>query len=370
VDERLGFGMAGKIKIVHIIDSFGRGGAETLLVNLLKDLNEAYELTLVTLFPQNDFPHEAIICKQFYCLHYKGFTSIPRCIMALRRIINKERPDLVRSQLYLSSVLARLATPAKVPLVFSIHNPLSKDGYSKNPLALPVEKWTYKKRHHVISVSQDSLDDFDKHVGLKGPSYLLYNFINPLYFQQSAVKKNPDPLQLKLVAVGNLRAQKNYFYLIEAFKQIKDPRVSLDIYGDGDLEEALQRQIDKHKLPIRLKGKADDIFNVLPRYNAYVMCSAYEGFGNAPIEAMAKGLPLLLSDLAVLREVTHGNALFFDPHNPQSFVQLIEEIMDKRHDLEQLSALGMQIAKANYQREQYLPKLHRIYQSVIYSKPQ
>lgn len=353
-----------KPTIVHVIDSLGRGGAETLLINILPDLQEHYDIILVTLTPENDFGNDALICKEYHCLGYKGTLSIFSCVRKLRSIIKKANPLLVRSQLFLSSLIARMATPITTPLVFSIHNPMSVDSYKKNKFALPLEKLTYKKRHHLVSVSDYALKDFDKYVGVKGPGYILYNYINPEYLKRATIKETINTDSLKFVAVGNLKEQKNYFYLAEAFKKLNNPDISLDIYGEGHLRSALQQEIDKHHLNITLKGKRKDIFNVLLNYDAFVMCSSYEGFGNAAVEAMAIGLPLLLSDLPVLREITHDNALFFNPNDPSSFVSVATRIMQGDADIKKMSERGIEIAKENYQKEDYIGKLINIYKSV------
>lgn len=356
--------VAAKPRIVHVIDSLTRGGAETLLVNLLPELAPHYDVVLVTLTPDSDFDPALVICKERHCLGYTGPASIPSCAWKLRRIIARHRPALVRSQLYVSSVVARLATPSRTPLVFSIHNPMSQDSYKANRLALPLEKLTYNARHALISVSRDALDDFDRWVGIRGSSYILYNFINPRYFDVGRVRTAVAP-QVRLVAVGMLKEQKNYRYLLEAFRVLRNDSVSLDIYGEGPLRESLQQEIDRQGINVALKGKRPDIHTVLQDYDLYVMSSRYEGFGIAPVEAMATGLPLLLSDLPVLREVSHGNALFFDPTDPRSFLRRLEEVRSGAVDLATLSERGMTLARSNYSREGYVRRLLSIYQDVV-----
>ena len=56
-------------------------------------------------------------------------------------------------------------------------------------------------------------------------------------------------------------------------------------------ENHLQKQISKYKLPIKLMGIHEKIYEVLPSYDAFVMCSFVEGFGISAAEAMAIGLP-------------------------------------------------------------------------------
>jgi glycosyltransferase involved in cell wall biosynthesis len=170
---------------------------------------------------------------------------------------------------------------------------------------------------------------------------------------------------IRMVAVGMLKEQKNYFYLIEAFRKLDGADIRLDIYGEGPLRAKLQAAIDRYDLPITLKGKRGDIYNVLPEYDLYVMSSAYEGFGIAPVEAMAVGLPALLSDLPVLREVSGGNALFFDPANPADLVAILERIMAGEVDLKRLSAGGISLAESRYQRSAYVEKLGNLYSELI-----
>ena len=54
------------------------------------------------------------------------------------------------------------------------------------------------------------------------------------------------------------------------------------------------------------------------------MSSFLEGFGISAAEAMAKGLPLLLSDINTLKEVSQGKALLLNPYNAQSQADLID----------------------------------------------
>jgi glycosyltransferase involved in cell wall biosynthesis len=360
-----GGGVSRRPRIVHVIDSLGRGGAETQLVGLLPLLAEHYDITLVTLMPDSDFPPEAVIAADRHCLGYTGFKSLPRCVLALRKIIRRVRPDLVRSQLYLSGIVARAATPAGIPLVFSIHSSMSHDAYLKNRFALPLERLTYRPRHALIAVSRYALDDFDRHVGVKGKAFVLHNSIAEAFFDRPCAQAWKPGRPFRLVAVGNLKEAKNYAFLVEAFRGLAGAPVSLDIYGEGALRPALQAAIDSKRLPIRLMGQSADLPDILSGYDGYVMPSLYEGFGIAAAEAMAAGLPMLLSDLAVLREVAQGEARFFDPADPASFAARVREILAGRVDLVRLSTEGRRIAAENYRRPAYVERLRGIYAEVM-----
>jgi glycosyltransferase involved in cell wall biosynthesis len=352
---------AAKPKIVHVIDSLARGGTETFLINLLPSLLERYEIVLVTLKPECDFTPEQLRGVQVHCLHYTTARSIPRCARALRKMVQSHRPQLVRAQLYLSGVVTRMAVPRDVPVVFSIHSRMSDDGYRANRLAAPVERLTYRKRHHLISVTADALKDFDDWIGIKGPADILYNFISPAFHASSRVRTGIGK-ELRLVSVGMLKEVKNYEYLIEALRLLKgEGPISLDIYGEGHLRGRLERLIQEAGVNVTLKGKRPDIHSVLGDYDLLVMPSIYEGFANAAVEAMAAGLPVLVSDQPSFREITHGNALFFDPRDPISLAGLIRSVRAGSVDLPRLSEEGIALTREHYGAETYLAKLFAIY---------
>jgi glycosyltransferase involved in cell wall biosynthesis len=357
--------MQEKPTLLYVIDSLAIGGAETLLIDILHDLSADYEVVIATLYDGCEYDESRLANAKRYCLFYNGFKSIPACAVKLRRIIKKHQPVLVHAHLYTSSLITRIATPKKIPLVFSIHTMLSIENYNKKRFSLLAERMTYHKHHRVIGVSKQTIADFDKYVGLKGPSHTLYNFINPVYFQKSRVAAPINGRQLKLVAVGNLKEVKNYGFLIQAFKDLKDLPVALDIFGDGPLRQELQKAIDESGVNITLKGSSKEIYQVLPAYDMYVMCSLYEGFPVAPLEAMAVGLPLLLSELPVLRESVGTNGLFFDQKDPQSFVRVIRNVLAGKIDLPSFSEKGMALARNEYQQKDYLHRLQNIYQEMV-----
>src|SRR6202040_1424824 len=71
---------------------------------------------------------------------------------------------------------------------------------------------------------------------------------------------------------------------------------------------------------------------------AVVLPSRAEGFGLPVIEAMACGVPVICSDLPVLREIAEGVAIFCDPNHPAAFASAIASMLDapsnsSRHQL-------------------------------------
>jgi glycosyltransferase involved in cell wall biosynthesis len=100
-----------------------------------------------------------------------------------------------------------------------------------------------------------------------------------------------------IVNVGALVNHKGQKFLIDAMAQVRRhiPDAQLVIFGEGDLREALKRQIhelglDKHVL---LAGFRDDVLGLTRSADLFVMSSVTEGLGSAVLDAMALGLPVV-----------------------------------------------------------------------------
>ena len=343
-----------------------RGGAETMLVSILKSLGEEYSIILVTLTSELDFSKDEIICDSRLCLNFNSVKDMPEAVMKLKSIINKYKPDLVHCQLYWSTIIGRLSVPKNIPFIFSIHNKLSIDAFKANKLSYYLEKLTYRKRHTIISVSEDALLDYKKFINIKGRAIVLNNFVHANFFTQSYEFAERPLDVITIVAVGTLKHQKNFEFLINVINSIKDKiKIRLDIVGDGALKNKLQSIIDKNSLQVNLLGQTANVELLLPKYDAFVMSSFYEGFGNAPVEAMAVGLPLILNDLEVMKEMSKGNALFYESGNEQSLAELLLNLPNKKQELVRMSEKGKLIAKENYAPEQYVKRLKNIYEIVI-----
>jgi glycosyltransferase involved in cell wall biosynthesis len=353
--------------VLLIIDNLAKGGAEVLLAGTLPELNKKYSVILVTLTHECDFDNEKILCEKKYTLGFNNKFFFFSCIWKLKKIIKQHRPSLIHSHLFYSSLIARCACPSNIPLVYSLHNEMSKNVFNNSKLLTYLEKKTIKKNHAVIAVSKEVLMDYENIIGNNSSSFILHNYISDIFFRRSIVKIYSKPIQkINLIAVGNIKDQKNYTYLIKAFALLKNYNITLDIYGYGkdEMIKTFQNEINQDNLPIFFKGPANHLHEILPHYDLYVSPSKHEGFGIATVEAMACGLPLLLSDLPVYHEITFNNALFFDVQKTTSFIILIKEIFEHKYNLNELSQKGIDIAK-EYTKEIYLKKLYSIYDKFL-----
>ncbi|MBO5058160.1 MAG: glycosyltransferase family 4 protein [Prevotella sp.] len=104
----------------------------------------------------------------------------------------------------------------------------------------------------------------------------------------------------RVISVGRLSEQKGFDMLIDTWKIVgkKHPDWELNIYGEGELKDSLERKIkDKNiSYSLHLCGPAKNITEKYAESSIYVMSSRFEGFGLVLVEAMACGLPCVSFD--------------------------------------------------------------------------
>jgi glycosyltransferase involved in cell wall biosynthesis len=112
----------------------------------------------------------------------------------------------------------------------------------------------------------------------------------------------------KMVAAGRfVDKEKNFSMLIEIMPEFLKlcPGALLVLAGDGPDLENYKLQITNYKLEknVIIEGWRDDLSAFLKCFDVFLMPSNYEGWGRAVIEAMAAGLPVVMTDVGLAREV-------------------------------------------------------------------
>ena len=353
-------------KIIHFIFNLQRGGAETMMVRVIRELPE-YEHVVVTLFPGNNFGEE-LQCKKWICLNTGSLFSLPLAFFKFRKLVREEKPGLVHSHLFWPTFVARFSLPAKIPLITTIHAFIATSVEYKHWYIRFLDKLSYRFRKSIIIVvAKGALDEYFSFLRLKPyKAYTLYTFVDIERFNAGKVQAPKDPGTFKLVAVGALRLQKNYPFIINAMALIKDKNIELDIYGTGNLQDELQQQIRATGAKVFLKGEVNNIEELIPQYHLFVMSSTFEGFSLGVLEAMAMRMPLLLSDIASFKEQCEDTAWYFSLDDVKDAATQIVSLstMDKNILFNRAEA-GRQRAIRHFTLAQHIQGLRRIYNDAL-----
>jgi glycosyltransferase involved in cell wall biosynthesis len=355
-----------KKTILHIIDNLGRGGAETMLVTVTKRLKD-YNNIIVTLHPENEFGND-LKCDQLICLNLTSNFLIPSAALKLRKIITDNKVDIVHSHLFWSTVVARMGTPKRIPLITTIHAFVASSLEYRPWRMHVVEKLTYKiRKSTIVAVAKGALDEYFSFINVKPhKACSLYTFVDTAVFkEENTTEKNESSPVFRIISVGNLKEQKNHNFLLEAFKELKHENISLDIYGNGILKPSLQKVIDEQQLKVTLKGQVKDIQQRIRQYDLFVMSSSYEGFALSVLEAMALRMPLLLSDIVSFKEQCADTAVYYNLNNTRDFVSKLLSLKNNRQQLSTMGAAAKERVLKNFTLEQHLQRLKLIYTDAL-----
>ncbi len=144
-----------------------------------------------------------------------------------------------------------------------------------------------------------------------------------------------------IVAVGNDKQYKNLQTLVRAFAQLRDRSCRLVLVGRCDGVVALAGELGVADRVIAA-GRLDDVDlrRVVGNATCFVFPSLVEGFGLPPLEAMALGVPTIVSDLEPMRSVAGEAALRFEPTDAGALAVLIGAVLDDRILRERLAEDG------------------------------
>ncbi len=132
--------------------------------------------------------------------------------------------------------------------------------------------------------------------------------------------------------VGRLSPEKNHQYALHLMEKIAavNPSALLVIVGNGDDEAMICEQIEAKKLQshVKMLGRRKDVHRLCQGFDALCMPSYHEGFPVAAVEALASGLPLVLSDTITKELAFSGRTKYIRLNNDAAWVDALLNTAD------------------------------------------
>jgi len=247
------------------------------------------------------------------------------------------------------------STPLGIPTIVTVHDmiPWRLPEYNsrlRSKLYHLNAKRALKKADHIITVSQFSKDEVMEVAGINEKNIS----VTPLAPGSANMTGVPPKLNLRrqfLIYVGGYDPRKNVPTLMRAYQKFVANHYPIDLVlvgakGKGFEEFLTDEFIYKvaGRFPIRPKGSIifteplleSELSQLYKQALALVHPSVYEGFNLPLVEAMQEGLPLIIADIPVNREVAGQAALYLNPETENSFGLGIHAFLNDRALREQL----------------------------------
>jgi len=304
------------VKVLHLIWSMTGGGAERQLAGLAPELARRGAEVHVAYVHRGIGPlprwggcavtHLAPVVKY-------DLTLLPRVLLFARRL----RPDVIHTWLaHMDIIGGSAATLLRIPWVMSERSAAA----AYPPALMNSARATMARRADVIVCnSQGGVDYWRQHGVPSSRLEVVPNFVPQL--DVDAVPPLDDGRVSAgdelILFVGRLSPEKNLETLIAAMDLVlrRRPRAKLALCGDGVLRKSLEDAVRAAGLEERVvfAGFVADVAPWLKRAAVAVAVSRFEGHPNAVLEAIAAGVPLVLSDVAAYRAIAGDDAALFVP---------------------------------------------------------
>ena len=322
-----------KKKILFIMPSLPGGGAEKVLIDILKNFDyNAYAVTLLLEFKEgvylNDVPGEVRVLS----LHGQNTIWFERLHRALRavhgyaifhtmvyrrmllRLLKGERFDTIVSFMEGAALKFHSYITCKAERNLSwIHIDLKQKhwslGFFRNAQD---ELAAYQKMDEIIFVSKDAEKHFSELYPLStGKHTVIYNLIDRNSILSSSVSSPIAKTKFTICMVGRLNRQKRYDRALAVAKRLHDDGCDFELWilGEGNLEVALKETAKTYGIGecVRFLGFKKPSYSYMREADLFLNTSEAEGYPLVICEALCLGLAIVATNISGASEILAGS---------------------------------------------------------------
>jgi L-malate glycosyltransferase len=303
-----------KIKVLHLIKSLGRGGAETLLVETLKkhDPNQ-YEFHFIYFLPWKNQLVEELISNggRVYNIPAKNNLKILLSAAHLIKYCKANQIDLIHCHLPWAGFLGRLIKNIlKIHVFYTEHNKQERYHF----LTKFLNKISFNHQSAAIAVSKDVEKSIQDNIKPNIPVITVLNGVNTDYYKEDLQIKNQIKAELGIPeesfvigAICVFRVQKRLEKWLEIFADVYkvNPNVRGILVGAGPTFEDVERKRDELGLKdiVLMPGLKTNSAHWYKSFDVFLMSSSFEGLPLALLEAMSSSCAIVTTNAGGVKEV-------------------------------------------------------------------
>ena len=372
------------LKILHIIPTLAKGGAERLVLDICNQLSQINQVEVKLVIFRNevkydtsDYPFEikAIPSKISLSLIRKAKFDVSE----LDRFISNYQPNIIHSHLFEAELISRTVSYPSAKWFSHCHDNMIQMRqfslstlFKKSYLTNYYEKRYLFKRCKInlgtqfIAISNHTSDYFKKVQALYEVT-LLHNAINVNRFKKPIELTKSNSEEIRIVNIGSFVKKKNQSFLIDIISALNKRGIRTKTYFLGDGPARIEVEEKAKALGVSdqcfFEGNVNNVEQYLWDADIYVHTATYEPLGLVLLEAMAAGLPVVTLDGGGNRDLIRDgeNGFFIEEENADLFVDKIKYLKENKTTYQSISIYAHDFAKG-YDIKIYIDKLLTLYQ--------
>lgn len=361
-----------KKKVLYIITKSDVGGAQKYVHDLAKNLDKNFFEAKIL------YGGRELKWLSNKVWPWLFFLNDWLAVWEMAKAFQKEQPDIIHLNSSKTGVLGSIAAKiykvvSRKSLVVSPKVIFTAHGWVFNPtniLSSPA-RWLYILLHKIAARFQDKIicvSEYDYQLALRyriAPEKklaMIHNGIDPniKFLDQEAARKeilkNPRPNFPWIGSIGRLTKEKNYETLIRAAALV--PNAYFFIIGTGPKREALNKQLTTYNLQQRvfLIDPTGEDAKYLKAFDIFVMSSVKEGMPYVLLEAMAAGLPAVVTEAGGMPEMiqNHENGLMVSQKSPEFMAKAIQGLLANQNISSELGKAAKQVVTEKFSLEKMI----------------
>lgn len=323
------------LRILHVINSLETGGAQRLIGDLLPSLDASTAASVsVVVFHHSNSGIESR-------LKEKGISVISlntkeRSLSAIAKLIpHIRKADIIHAHLFPTCYMVALANIfCHKPLIYTEHSTHNKRRDHK--WLKPLEKLIYSRYNRIVCISNATAINLGKWIGKKicdNKVSIIHNGIDLSKFQRLKPSNQTSLFGrsgIPILMISRFTASKDQATVIKALSLIKNTDVFVAFAGEGETMSEMKALTNEYNLSDRVLflGNREDIPQLIKVSYIGIQSSRWEGFGLTVVEMMAGKIPVIVSDIHGLREISADTTLTFKPGDYKTLAQLIDTLLE------------------------------------------
>ena len=357
-----------KYRVLHVIDSFDLGGAQTALLNLIRCTDRArFEPEVACMHGRGVFWEDvAALGVPVHSLSPSKW--LPLYVWRLARLLATRRFDIVHCHLFGANWIAKPVAALLGVRVRINHDQCNDRLRHDSRLARWLDTVTNRLSTHVCAVSKSTRDFLVEREAMPETRVsVVYNGVDVARFTPAKADAHRIAGAPLVAGVGRLVAQKDFTLFLEVAAELarRNADVRFVIAGTGPEEAALKARAAALGIAerVRFAGHVADPREIYSAADVLLLTSRYEGTPLTVLEAMASGVPVVAPKLDGLEEifVDGADSFLVRPGARQQFADRVAELLASAELRARLSAAARAKVTASFSAKTMAVQVEAIY---------
>ncbi|MFX0203921.1 MAG: glycosyltransferase family 4 protein [Candidatus Hodarchaeota archaeon] len=374
------------MKILHVDINGWIYGVQKYVINFCTALNRINGYRSIVVGPSGDYLNalreeniEAIPFQE----HWEKIDTAPRDWVKLLEIIKGVNPDIVHSHGTKENIVSKISGfLLGIPVIPVYHCNYKQIGSNNVEIGFKrmmyetiyldiLERLTSSIVPKNIAVSGSVRDNIRRFGIPVGRIDVIYSGVNIDDFELKRVNLRRRRNKIRIVSISRIDEGKGIRDIIEAAKGIEEKEINFEfnLVGDGHLVANYQRLVNSYNLGGKVKflGYMKNIREVLLASDIFVSASYSEGFPLTIVEAMACGLPVVVTDAGGVTEIVDDkvNGLVVEKGNRQQLKESLLLMMKNSTVRWEYGRKGREKVVANFSMDRMIAQYISVYETIL-----